>query len=388
LFVPDSRTRVLSLAPPPPAVIIGEQQVPVTLTGESGLADVVTFGRQRAAQAAPDDEEEERFFADTLAEYQWARDVAGLAPSTLARLTRPLIEVCEHYGLVPWRLTPRHVDRYFSGPGKRAGATVRQKLNRIDGYYAFLEQRYAGEIARRFGCAVKSPVDPFNRPAHRGDFGLRVPPSRRALREFFAAWRAELPGARKELVACRDCAMAKIAYITGVRAAELCGMRIKDLHWESGQFVRFLVRGKGARGSGPRLREAFMFAEGRELLWWYVEEIRGGFSDDPVHPEAPVWPSERLPPNIAALNAPVAPAVTPSTFRKALARASSLYLTGPVTELYPHLLRHACVICTAFSARGTTESGACRIVPHKYSVLGEARATRPVPGSFSLRCCF
>lgn len=55
--------------------------------------------------------------------------------------------------------------------------------------------------------------------------------------------------------------MAKVAYITGVRAAELCGMRIKDLHWESGQFGRFLVRGKGARGSGPRLREAF--ARGR-----------------------------------------------------------------------------------------------------------------------------
>jgi integrase/recombinase XerC len=282
LFVPDSRNRLLSLAsPPPPVVIGGGEQAPVTLAGETGLADVVTFGRQRAGHAPPDDEEEERFFADTLAEYQWARDVAGLAPSTLARLTRPLIEVCEHYGLVPWRLTPRHVDRYFSGPGKRAGATVRQKLNRIDGYFAFLEQRYGGEIARRFGCPVESPVDPFNRPAHRGDFGLRVPPSRRALREFFAAWRAELPGARKELVACRDYAMAKIAYITGVRAAELCGMRIKDLHWESGQFGRFLVRGKGARGSGPRLREAFMFAEGRELLWWYVEEIRGGFSDDP-----------------------------------------------------------------------------------------------------------
>ena len=186
---------MLSLAPPPP-VVIGER-APVTLAGEPGL-----------------------------------------------------------YGLVPWRLTPRHVDRYFSGPGKRAGATVRQKLNRIDGYFAFLEQRYGGEIARRFGCAVESPVDPFNRPAHRGDFGLRVPPSRRALREFFAAWRADLPGARKELVACRDYAMAKIAYITGVRATQLCGMRIKDLHWESGQFGRFLVRGKGARGSGPRLREA------------------------------------------------------------------------------------------------------------------------------------
>jgi integrase/recombinase XerD len=59
-----------------------------------------------------------------------------------------------------------------------------------------------------------------------------------------------------------------------------------------------------------------------------------------------------------------------------------------ITRPHPDMLRHTFVICTAFSTRGTTKSGACRIVPHKYSVLGEARATRPVPGSFSLRCCF
>jgi integrase/recombinase XerD len=53
--------------------------------------------------------------------------------------------------------------------------------------------------------------------------------------------------------------------------------------------------------------------------------------------------------------------------------------TGLRTRIHPHMLRHTFVICTAFSTRGTTKSGACRIVPHKYSVLGEARATRPVP---------
>ena len=56
----------------------------------------------------------------------------------------------------------------------------------IDHYFAFLEQRYAGEIARRYGAAVESPIDPFNRPKHRGDYGLRIPPSQRAMREFFA----------------------------------------------------------------------------------------------------------------------------------------------------------------------------------------------------------
>ena len=67
-----------------------------------------------------------------------------------------------------------------------------------------------------------------------------------------------------------------------------------------------------------------MFAEGRDLLWWYIEEVRGGFSDDPDHPEAPLRPSERLPGNVAVLSAPAAPAVTPSAFRQSLGRASAL----------------------------------------------------------------
>lgn len=76
------------------------------------------------------------------------------------------------------------MDRNFAGPGKRGRSTVRQKMNLLDSYFAFLEQRYAGEIARRFGVGVESPVDPFNRPRHRGDFGLRVPPSQRATASF------------------------------------------------------------------------------------------------------------------------------------------------------------------------------------------------------------
>jgi len=152
---------------------------------EPGLADVVTLGRCQAAEIS--DGGEECFFLDTLAEYQWARDAAGLAATTLDRLTKPVLEICEHYGLPPWRLTPRQVDKYFAGEGKRGRSTLRQKMNRIDSYFAFLEQRYAGEIARRYGVRVESPIDPFNRPCHRGDFGRRVPPSQRATREFLRA---------------------------------------------------------------------------------------------------------------------------------------------------------------------------------------------------------
>jgi integrase len=163
------------------------------------------------------------------------------------------------------------------------------------------------------------------------------------MREFFVSWRADLDNARKYPIAVRDYVMAKIAYLSGVRAAELCGVRLNDVHWENGQWGRFLVRGKGARGSGPREHEAYLFAEGRELLWWYVEEIRAEFADDPDDPQAPLWPSERLPSAVAALNiAPVACPVGPDTFRRALAAAATRYLTGPLQRLHPHLLRHAC----------------------------------------------
>jgi hypothetical protein len=100
------------------------------------------------------------------------------------------------------------------------------------------------------------------------------------------------------------------------RCPELCGVRIGDIHWESGQWGRFLVHGKGARGSGPRQREAYLFEEGRVLLWWYMEEVRAEFCDVPDNPEAPLFPSERIPQAVTALNVETPGiAVTPSTIR-------------------------------------------------------------------------
>ena len=339
-FVADSESRVLTLIRPPSGASVDLD--PTAMPVETGLADVVTLQRRRQARMSAADEES--FFVDSLSEYQWARDAAGLAPSTLDGLIKPVIEVCEYYGTVPWQLSPREVDRYFAGPGKRAQSTLRSKINKIDAYFAFLEQRYAGEIMRRFGATIESPIDPFNRPRHRGDFGLRVPPSQQAMKEFFARWREQLPLARKYAVACRDYVMSKIAYISGVRAAELCPVCIGDVHWEHGQWGRFLVNGKGANGSGPRQREAYLFQDGRELLWWYIEEVRGEFGDDATHPRAPLWPSERKPKAVAALNLPIAPAIVPSTFRAHLHDAASSYLTGPVSDLYPHLLRHVALL--------------------------------------------
>ncbi|MFI6449120.1 tyrosine-type recombinase/integrase [Kitasatospora sp. NPDC050543] len=97
-----------------------------------------------------------------------------------------------------------------------------------------------------------------------------------------------------------------------------------------------------ARVGAPREREAFMFAEGRELLWWYMEDMRGCFRDDPSDPLAPLFPSERLPGGLVSLDTLTAPALGEDAFRRALKKASKLHLRGSVTELFPHLLRHAC----------------------------------------------
>jgi hypothetical protein len=67
-----------------------------------------------------------------------------------------------------------------------------------------------------------------------------------------------------------------------------------------------------------------------------MEEVRGGFADDPDDPTAPLFPSERIPTAVSALNiAGPGIAVTPSTFRHALKAAGRRFLSGPVQELHP-----------------------------------------------------
>ncbi|WP_239656470.1 hypothetical protein [Mycobacterium riyadhense] len=96
------------------------------------------------------------------------------------------------------------------------------------------------------------------------------------------------------MVARRDYVMGKLTYISGVRAAELCGVESAT---STGNPVSGAVL--GARQGSSRIRapqrEAYLFDEGRALLWWYMEEVRAEFCDDPDNPEAPLFPSERIP---------------------------------------------------------------------------------------------
>ncbi|MFD9595307.1 hypothetical protein ACFWA9_21500 [Kitasatospora sp. NPDC059973] len=102
----DSGSRWLTLVAPPSR---HADELPTTPLVDTGLADVVSIQRRAAAGASGEDAE--AFFHDTLMEYVWARDVAGLAPTTLHNLVKPVIELCDFYDLYPWQITPRHLDR-------------------------------------------------------------------------------------------------------------------------------------------------------------------------------------------------------------------------------------------------------------------------------------
>ena len=164
----------------------------------------------------------------------------------------------------------------------------------------------------------------------------------------------------------RDHALLALTAQTGLRVSELTGLRISDTHLGSGPHV--YCRGKGRRDRCTPLTPPTV----RTLTAWLRE--RRGQPGDPVFPTQAGNPMSRdAVSRLLAKYAGLASASCPSLKDKTIS---------------PHTLRHSAVICTAFSARGTTESGPCRIVPHEYPVLGEVRAARPVPGSFSLRCCF
>jgi hypothetical protein len=66
-----------------------------TPTGDTGLADVAVLQRRAAARADAGDEH--GFYLETVSEYLWARDVAGLAPATPENLIKPVLELCSFY---------------------------------------------------------------------------------------------------------------------------------------------------------------------------------------------------------------------------------------------------------------------------------------------------
>lgn len=246
---------------------------------------------------------------DLLAEFVLARSAHGVADATVRSELAAVTEFLDWAGCFAWEVEPGHGDRFLVEAQRDKAVKTRQvKAGRIATFYRFLEVRYQGEIHRLTG---------------------RVPPSSAELTAFFARWRDELAEARKWRTATRNYAMARLAAEVGLRATELCGLSLDDLHFDHGPLGKIHVRfGKGSRGSGPRERLVPMLGATRTLLAWWVQEVRGEFSDDFELPRAAVFPSERGGP------------ADKEAFRLAVKGAAARHLRGPVRVLTPHVLRH------------------------------------------------
>jgi len=170
----------------------------------------------RSPRSLADPGEAAAYQEHLMAEYVLARLAHGVADGTIRGELTAVEQFLEHAGVFAWQIEPAHADR-FLGQHQRhqAPETRRGKAGAIDLFFRFLEARYRGEIHELTGRVVASPIDACNRPRHSGDFHVRVPPAPEALAAFFAAWRVELPAARKWLAAARHYAMARLAAETG-----------------------------------------------------------------------------------------------------------------------------------------------------------------------------
>ena len=164
----------------------------------------------------------------------------------------------------------------------------------------------------------------------------------------------------------RDHALLEVAAQTGLRVSELTGLRNCDIELGTGAHVR-------CRGKGRKDRCTPLSRQTVTVLRAWPQEPGGDPAD-------PLFPSRRG----TALSRGAVTTLVARHTATASQHCPSLRSRHPT----PHILWHSYLICTAFSAPGTARSRVHRTVPQHNPVLGEARATRPVPGSFSLRCCF
>jgi site-specific recombinase XerD len=291
---------------------------------------------------------------DLLAEFVLARSAHGVTDATVRSELASITEFLGWVGCFAWEVQPGHGDRFLAEAQRGKAVKTRQaKAGRIATFYRFLEVRYQGEIHRLTGRVVTSPIDEVNRPITTGPHTVRVPPSASELTAFFARWREDLAQSRKWRIAARNYAMARLAGEVGLRANELCGLSLDDLHFEHGPLGKIHVRfGKGARGSGPRERLVPMLGAARPLLTWWVREVRGEFTDDFELPRAVVFPSERGGPT------------NKEAFRVAIKQAAARHLRGPVRVLTPHVLRHACA--SRLYADGLTLQAVQQALGHRW----------------------
>jgi site-specific recombinase XerD len=287
-------------------------------------------------------QEREDYEQELIDQFLLAAMGAGCCDSTLANDRSVLFEFIRFVGRPVWMAKESDADRYLACQRKdlgRSHSTVHKKAVALGNFFDFLVARYQGDIHALTGQVVAQVIDEFNRPAS-ADYGSApVPPGDEEVELLFGSWREHLPQARKYLIAVRDYVVASLWRRAGLRIMESYMLDIRDWRRDLGEYGNLHVRfGKGSRGRGHKTRLVPAINSVRELLDWWMVDIRHQFGDDYTSLDAPMFPSERLPDPLTGLCRRAGDQVLRDGLNKAVIR----WLPQWSGRLTPHVLRHFC----------------------------------------------
>jgi site-specific recombinase XerD len=310
------------------------------------------------------DQEREDFEQELVDQYLLAAVGAGCADSTVAHDRSALFEFIRFLDRPLWTAQPADADRFLARQRKQLGLaklTVQHKAWAVARFFDFLVARYQGDIHRLTGYLVEQIIDEFNRPAQ-ADYGAaRLPPRDEEVEALFGHWREWLPHARKFLPAARDYLAASLWRRGGFRIQETYMLDIRDWRRDLGEYGNVHVRfGKGSRGRGPKTRMVPAINSVRELLDWWMVDVRHQFGPDYTEADAPLLPAERLPDPDTGL----CRRVHEQTLRDGLAEAVHRWLPAWSGRLTPHVLRHYCA--SSLYARGLDIKAIQEVLGHSW----------------------
>jgi site-specific recombinase XerD len=262
-------------------------------------------------------------------------DVRSIPPD---KLTLDHIDAAAITGFLDWLETERH----------NSISTRNQRLAGLSSFFRWLQSH---DPARMAGCQDILAV-PAKKTAQPGVNHLTVEQARRLLAQPDRSTRRGR----------RDATLLATLYDTAARVQELADLTVRDIRLQPPPLAALT-------GKGCKTRHVPLGANTAALLNAYLAEHG---LDRPGQDDHSLFVNQHGNKLSRGGIAWIIGKYQARTGDPALAHA----------ELSPHALRHSRVICTSVKARGTAESWAGRIVPHKYLVLGETRTTGPGPGSF------
>jgi site-specific recombinase XerD len=297
----------------------------------------------RSRCSAPTAEDVEALETDLLSGFVLARASAGFTDATIVGDVRALGSVREWLGKPLWEMEPSDCDRYL---GQRLRKAAKQTKTAVAGsislFFRYLEQRHGAEIYHLTGWRVECPVDELNRPRGGQETMIRIPPPESVLQALFGAWRTDLEETRKFVTEARDFTACRLMAKVGLRINETAKLDVDDIREvpEQARLPKLNVRfGKGAYGSGPKLRVVPLLNGADALLEWYVQQVRPECDGERFwsRPGAPLFCSERRNGDGSAKR--VAASSLRTGLTDAVARYAPAEWQGKIT---PHVLRHYC----------------------------------------------